>query len=304
MTTSPSCQKTAGHRATVRRLTTVQKTVKGAPAYSRFVNRPLGRHLAALAFHGGLTPNQLTAISALFSFGAIATLALARPTPGVGVGVCAALVVGYAFDAADGQLARLRGGGTAAGEWLDHMVDCAKISSLHLAVAVSFYRFSGFGREDLGRGPYLLVPIGYAIVAAVTFFGMIAGELLRRIRAAADGTAVPVATGASVVRSLLVLPTDYGLVCLVFLLLGWGPGFATVYALMGAASTAFLLMAAVKWYRELAALGPVSAAGPVGAAGAVVPGQSGPAGATAEPRATGSSDGARAANPGGGSGTS
>ncbi len=46
----------------------VQKTSKGAPAYSRFINRRLGRYLAAGAFALRMTPNQVTFVSAMFSY--------------------------------------------------------------------------------------------------------------------------------------------------------------------------------------------------------------------------------------------
>src|ERR1700710_1334753 len=140
---------------TLRRLGAAQKGAKGAPAYSRFVNRKLGRLLAALAFHARLTPNIVTGINAAFTATAIVLIALVRPSWPMGIAVTACLVVGYAFDAADGQLARLRGGGSPAGEWLDHMVDATKTSSLHLAVLINLYRF-----ETVNRGPWLLVPMG------------------------------------------------------------------------------------------------------------------------------------------------
>ena len=54
-------------RTTVRRLAAAQKGAAGAPAYSRFVNRPLGRLFAALAFHAGLTPNAVTAFDVDFN---------------------------------------------------------------------------------------------------------------------------------------------------------------------------------------------------------------------------------------------
>src|SRR6476646_9176670 len=41
------------------------KTNKGAPAYTRWVNRPLGRRAAAAAYLRSMTPNQLTAINAV-----------------------------------------------------------------------------------------------------------------------------------------------------------------------------------------------------------------------------------------------
>jgi phosphatidylglycerophosphate synthase len=59
-------------------------------------------------------------------------LATAPATWFVGL-ITVVLVLGYALDAADGQLARLRGGGSSLGEWLDHMIDSAKVVGPHLA---------------------------------------------------------------------------------------------------------------------------------------------------------------------------
>jgi phosphatidylglycerophosphate synthase len=234
----------SGFTETLRRLPSAQKSAKGAPAYSRFVNRRAGGYLAAAAYRLGRTPNQVTALSAVFTFTGIALIALVRPAVWTGIAVCLALVIGYALDSADGQLARLRGGGSASGEWLDHVIDAVKISALHLSVLVSGYRFS-----DLPR-PWLLVPIGFAIVAAVLFFTMILNEQLRRARGHGTAPASPPST----LRSLLVVPTDYGLLCLAFLLLGFPSVFAVVYGLLFAANLAFLLAALPKWFSDMAAL--------------------------------------------------
>ncbi|GAA2421967.1 CDP-alcohol phosphatidyltransferase family protein [Actinomadura vinacea] len=241
--------------AALTRLASAQKSAKGAPAYSRFVNRKLGRLLAAASYVVGLTPNQVTAISAAFTFTGIALIALVDPAPWLGAAVCLALVVGYAFDAADGQLARLRGGGSKSGEYLDHMVDSAKISALHLAVLVSWYRFG-----DLDRAAYLLVPVGFTVVAAVMFFGMILKDLLARAHRAATGAPAPPAAAPSTLRSLLVIPTDYGLLCVAFLLIGLPAVFQPLYGLIFLGNLLFLMAASVKWFREVGALdAPASA---------------------------------------------
>jgi phosphatidylglycerophosphate synthase len=231
---------------TVRRLAGAQKPpAVGSPAYSRFINRRIGRYLAAGAYQFGLTPNQVTAVSAAFSLAGILLVALVRPAWWLGVVVAAALALGYAFDSADGQLARLRGGGSLAGEWLDHVVDCIKILSLHIAVLLSLYRFG-----DLAVG-WLLVPLAYLLVDSTAFFAMTLNDQLKRGRVvAAQGPVVP-----SLRRSLLVLPTDYGVLCLVFVLLGWSTGFLVGYGLLLAANALYLVAALVKWYRTMAALG-------------------------------------------------
>jgi phosphatidylglycerophosphate synthase len=233
---------------TLARLASAQKGAQGAPAYSRFVNRRLGRLLAALAFHAGLTPNAVTGISAVFTATGISLLALRPASWPLGLVVAACLAVGYAFDAADGQLARLRGGGSPAGEWLDHMVDAVKASSLHLALLIGLYRFA-----DLDSRALLLVPLGYCVVDAVLFFGTMLNDALRAQHGVAT-RAQQRGERPSVVRSLLVLPTDYGLLCCVFVLFG-APGlFLPVYTVLFIAMTAFLVLASVKWFREMGRL--------------------------------------------------
>lgn len=240
------------YRDTLERLTGAQKVAaRSAPAYSRYVNRRLGRYLAAGAYRWGLGPNAVTGVSAAFTFAGIALLALVRPSWTLGVAVSACLVLGYAFDSADGQVARLTGRGSPAGEWLDHMVDAIKISAMPLALVVGFYRF------DVTDVRWLVVPLISAVSSAVLFFGMILTEQLRR----QHGTA-SVASDApgrpSWMRSVLVVPTDYGVLCLSFLTLGAMPVFVGIYTVVVAATTGFLLLASVKWYREIRDLRPTT----------------------------------------------
>src|SRR5215213_8858275 len=134
-------QQSGSFRESLYRLKSAQKSSRGAPIYSRVVNRPLGRLFAALAHKVGLSPNDVTAVSAVCTFTGIVFLALLPPSWSTALLVATLLVLGYALDAADGQLARLRGGGTLAGEWLDHVIDSFKIATLHLAMLVSVFRF-------------------------------------------------------------------------------------------------------------------------------------------------------------------
>jgi phosphatidylglycerophosphate synthase len=233
----------------VRRLASAQKTARGAPAYSRYVNRRVGRYLAAAAYLLGLSPNQVTMLSGLCSAGGIAVLATVQPGPLIGVLVTGLLLLGYALDSADGQVARLRKESSLSGEWLDHMVDSAKISSMHLAVLIGLYRFG-----DLHGAGYLLVPLGFCVVNAVLFFGMTLNDQLRRSSAATTGVPARVPPDPTLVRSMLLVATDYGLVCLVFVLWGWRDGFLVAYAVIFAAHAAFLALAAVKWFREMRTL--------------------------------------------------
>lgn len=229
--------------ATYARLRTAQKgRARGAPAYSIYVNRPVGRVLATIAYRLGLTPDQVTAVSAVFTFSGVAVLAVAGPQVWSGILGWFLLALGYAWDSADGQVARLRGGGSLAGEWLDHFVDAIKISAVHLAVLVGLWRVPELDQR------WLFVPLVFTVVANATFFGMILNDLLKAKKGvpSAHNTG-----GASPLRSLLLLPTDYGLLMLAFVLWGWPQLFIIVYALLLVAAIGFLALAAPKWYRDM-----------------------------------------------------
>ncbi|GAA2048142.1 MULTISPECIES: CDP-alcohol phosphatidyltransferase family protein [Leifsonia] len=229
----------------LRRLAAAQKpAARSAPAYSRFVNRRLGRYLTAWAYRAGLTPNGVTAISAAWTFAALILLVVFPPSWLLGIGVALMLLIGYAFDSADGQLSRLTGRSSPAGEWLDHMVDATKVVSMPLALGLGLYL------HDAVPVAWLVVPLVSAVISSVLFFGMILTEQLRRqhgrVSLAADAPGRP-----SWLRAVLVLPMDYGVLCLSFVLLGWLPGFLVLYTLIVLATTLFLFAAAVTWFREL-----------------------------------------------------
>ncbi|MFE4690514.1 CDP-alcohol phosphatidyltransferase family protein [Streptomyces sp. NPDC056749] len=239
----------SGTGTVLRELRGAQKSSKGVSLYSRYVNRPAGRLLAAGAYRAGLSPNQVTTISALFTFASIAAVGLVEPSWWLGVAVYAGLAVGFAFDSADGQLARLTGRGGPDGEWLDHVVDCAKMILVHSAVLISFHRFGALPGEG-----WLLLPLGFLFVAVLTFCAGLLREQLGRAAArtvpAAKGPGAP----ASRFRAVALLPADYGVFCLVFLLLGAPGAFRAGYAALAAVHTVFLVAFLVKWFRELKAL--------------------------------------------------
>ncbi|AZS42681.1 CDP-alcohol phosphatidyltransferase family protein [Microbacterium oleivorans] len=229
------------------RLAAAQKGhARGAPAYSVYVNRRIGRVMAAAAHQWGITPDGATGISALHTFGALVLLVVGPAQWWTGCLVALLLVLGYAWDSADGQLARLRGGGSLAGEWLDHFVDAFKTASLHLCVLVALW-----WHTDLRDTLWLIVPLAYCVIAVVTFFGMLLNDLLKG-KKGVDSTHAR--GGGTALRSTILLPTDFGLLCLVFVLWGFPPAFLTVYTLLMIANGVFLAAAAVKWHREIRAL--------------------------------------------------
>jgi phosphatidylglycerophosphate synthase len=225
-----------------------KKAAAGAPPYSIIVNRRAGRYVAAAAYHAGLTPNQVTAISAALTFCGILLLALVSPSWWSGLLIWVALAVGYIFDSADGQLARLRGGGSVAGEWLDHVVDSTKIVSLHLAVLIAAYR-----SFELPSDGWLLVPLGYAIVGTVSFFSMILNDQLKENTLLKFGRPA-IRRRGSALKSVLLVPMDYGVLCMVFALLGAPLLFFTVYALFFAANTMHLAAASIRWFGDMKSL--------------------------------------------------
>ncbi|MFF8914803.1 CDP-alcohol phosphatidyltransferase family protein [Streptomyces sp. NPDC015032] len=232
----------------LRELRSAQKTAKGVSLYSRYVNRPAGRIFAAGAYRIGLSPNQVTLISAAFTFAAIASAALVRPSWGLAAAVYAGLAVGFALDSADGQLARLTGRGGPDGEWLDHVVDCAKMVLVHTAVLISFQRFF-----DLPSEGWLLLPLGFLFTAVLTFCaGLLREQLGKAAVRPAAGAAGP--GPVSRVRAVVLLPADYGVFCLVFLLLGDRTAFRIGYAVLAAVHALFLMAFLAKWFRELKAL--------------------------------------------------
>ena len=242
------------------------KSNRGAPGYSRWINRPVGRQLAIVAFRLGLSPNQVTVLSGLTSLAGIAVLALAPATVGVGFLVAFLLALAYALDSADGQVARMQGGGSRAGEWLDHVIDCLKIAALHAAVLIAWYR--SFDLPDA----MLLVPIVAGIQLSTYFFAMILTDQLRAAaKARPDAQLVapeeaPTSTPASapaapgdegrppVLASLVILPTDYGVLCICFVLLGFHDAFVWAYSAITLAGVALLVAALRKWFRDLSRL--------------------------------------------------
>jgi phosphatidylglycerophosphate synthase len=230
------------------RLTHAQKPAYGAPAYSRFVNRPVGRRIAAGAYSLGLTPNGVTAISAGLSVVGIALIAFGPISPLIGFLAALSYALGYAFDSADGQLARLTGTGSPAGEWLDHVVDMGKTVLFHGAIILSLVIHT----QPVSVG-YVALAIGYATVTTVAFFAWLLVDLLRRASPAVVAAAKPEGP-APLLRSLLRLPSDYGLLCWVLVL--WGvtiAGFSLfwwVYGVLFLANLLILVAALPVWYRQ------------------------------------------------------
>ncbi|MDX6278767.1 MAG: hypothetical protein QOJ72_2895 [Nocardioidaceae bacterium] len=234
----------ADARAAHQELARAQKSGAGVPWYMRVVNRRLGRLIAALSAQLPISPNQLTGASFASFLAAAGLLVWVHPGVVMAVGAVLLLQLGFAFDSADGQLARLQGGGSPAGEWLDHVVDSARHLMFHLAVLVGLFRFT-----DVSDA-VLLVPIGFGVVATVRFFAQILAEQLARRDPVAGPDAVPR------FGTLIQLPADTGVLNFAVLLWPWTTAFLWVYGIIGALNLLLLLATVVRRHRELDALRP------------------------------------------------
>lgn len=220
-------------------LRAVQKPGQGVPAYLRWVNRPLGGRVAIAAAKMNATPNTLTAISAAASAaGLIALIVLADPW--AGPVAAALLLLGYIFDSADGQLARLQGRGGPAGEWLDHVVDGIRAPLVHIALAIHLVR--------AGSAEWLVV---MAVVFSALVSAWFLSQLLAEKLAGKGGSHA--APGRGILESFVKQPQDPSTTYAVVAVIGAPVLFAVAYgALFGWQAVMFVLSLRRK-YRQLAA---------------------------------------------------
>jgi phosphatidylglycerophosphate synthase len=241
-------------RAARKALVTAQKPSRSVSAYSSKVNRPIGRSLAAGAFLLRLSPNQVTVISGVVSVVSAASLALFSPSWLLGILVAFGLLLGFALDSADGQLARLQGSSNLAGEWLDHVVDALVKLLLHACVAIAWFRF--VDQDDA----WLLVPLAFQLVCVLLFFGGTLAEVLLRSRRTGPAHDRP----SSRWSTLLLLPVDFGTLGIAFVVWGSPDLFRGVYVVLGVCYLLLLGGLGVKWFVQLKA--PLAAAGVTDAA--------------------------------------
>jgi phosphatidylglycerophosphate synthase len=234
---------TTSTRAAYATLAGAQKSGAGVPWYLRVVNRRLGRAIAAVAAPSRVTPDHLTAASFAAFLAGVGLLVAVEPGPVMAVGAMLLLQLGFALDSADGQLARLRGTGSPAGEWLDHVVDAGRHMVLHLGVLVGLHRFTDV------PDAVLCVPLVFAVVGSVRFFAQILAEQLARRDPLAGPGAVP-RLGA-----WIQAPADTGLLNLVIVLWAWTTVFVWAYGAFAAANAVLLVATVVRRHRELRALG-------------------------------------------------
>ncbi|WP_342022301.1 CDP-alcohol phosphatidyltransferase family protein [Arthrobacter citreus] len=234
-----------------------QKPGAGVPAYTRWVNRRLARFAAAAAVVLRLSPNTVTAASAVLSLSGLLILLLFPPSLLSGLGAAGLLAAGYVLDSADGQVARVTGRGGPSGEWLDHVVDAVRTPAIHLAVLAGLVSYTSLP-------PWvLLLPGLYCLLSCGQFMSQILAEQLvrqRRDSPEARRDVGPTVSGPGPLRSFLLLPTDAGSLCWVFLLWGMPPVF---YAAYGGLFLLNLVASAASMRRKYRALVSISKEAPL-----------------------------------------
>jgi phosphatidylglycerophosphate synthase len=219
-------------------LSAAQKSGAGVPAYLRWPNRALGRRAAALASLVGLSANALTALGVACTVAGLVILAFLSSLPwGAALGTVI-LLGGYALDSADGQLARLLGTGSVAGEWLDHVVDAVRIPATHVAIAIALVVRTA--------PPWMVwVAIAFAVIASAWFFSQILAEKL-----APRGMPTTREESRSWV-SFAKLPLDNGSLILILFALPWLPVFAVLYTALFAINVVVAGASFQRKYRTL-----------------------------------------------------
>lgn len=222
-------------------LTNAQKSGAGVPAYTRWVNRRLARGVAASAAALGLSPNVVTMVSAGLSALGLAVMIAVGPTWWSALVTGALLAAGYVFDSADGQVARLTGTSSPAGEWLDHVVDAIRTPAIHLTVAIAV----------MIHQPRLVwlavVALAFTVMSVGQFMSQILAEQLVRN----SGGEAREASGVR--KSVMLLPTDTGVLCWTFALWCVPMLFAVVYSALFIVNLVHAAASMRRKYRKLSA---------------------------------------------------
>lgn len=204
------------YREARQALASAQKAGAGVPAYLRWINRPLGGRVSVIAATAGGSPNGMTAVSAVFGASGVGVLA-GLPFWWAGPLGAALLLIGYVFDSADGQLARIQRRGGPAGEWLDHVVDGVRAPLVHIAVAVHLVR------TDAAGWLILIAALFSVLVSAWFLSQLLAEKLLPKSAPTADDAR------RGILESFIKQPQDPSTTYACFIFIGLPVVFAIIY---------------------------------------------------------------------------
>jgi len=111
----------------------------------RFLNRPLARWAARILKPTPITANQVSAFAGLL--GVLAGMAMGLGTPAALILAAILLWGQLVFDCADGELARLRGGGGWTGQVVDGLFDYVVAIAIHVGLWVLMAKTPGWRHE-------------------------------------------------------------------------------------------------------------------------------------------------------------
>lgn len=186
---------------------------------------------------------MVTVISMVVSGAGMAVLIAIERSWITGILAAVLLAAGFVLDSADGQLARLSGKGGPAGEWFDHVADAIRTPALHLSVAI--------GLHISGSSPlWVVVAMIFAVMSSGQFMSQILAEQLRKN----SGSPAPAPVGSGKIQSWILLPTDTGTMCWVFVIWGFIGGFEVIYSLLCAITIAHSAISLRRRFTQLRAL--------------------------------------------------
>lgn len=146
------------------------------------INRPLASVLVRRLVDTRITPNQLTLTAGVCGLAAAFAVGTGHPVALAWAGV---LMLAYGiFDCADGQLARIRGGGSFAGRMWDGFCDHVVALSIHFGLWAYVLQQDTaiFGRELTVLGGFL---VALAAGGSLAVHAMQYDQLKNRLKAAA-----------------------------------------------------------------------------------------------------------------------
>ena len=178
-------------------------TNRGGGLYSEALSQRLGAWIAVAADRLRVPPTVLTLVNLLFGVGASLAVVVLAPAaasgalPAWGLGLAALIgwQVAYAFDCADGQLARVTGQSSPSGARLDVLADVAVQISLVTAVSSAALAY----RPD--------TPVWLVSIFAGTWMVNLVTSVMQSGSAAAS-----MVTSTSLPVRLVKLVRDYGAV--------------------------------------------------------------------------------------------
>lgn len=245
--------KNRSFKENYKALKSSQKRGKSTPFYTRFINRNIGRVFAAFLAQWNISPNTITCVSGIFTFGGfLGFLLIPEIDIYTAILLVLSLVIGFGLDSADGLVSRLLSKQSMVGEWLDHTFDAIKIPLGHgVAVLLILNEFT-ISRYE--QAIYLIILSS----ASALFLANILKGKIREVEAintqikqkkqpqkeVGDG-------GKHIMKSILTLPLDYGVFMALFLLTPLMNSFHYIYLAYGIFFTIFTFISLIKSAKEI-----------------------------------------------------